>query len=606
MRGDRAPARARPAAIIKAAAACVLAAAALAAAAPDAHAQNVTFSTGQSEYYFAAGERPIVPLEVYNGHGRAVSGVLSYTMTQSTGQDNVQSRTVNVGSQRFEVREGNNTVMIDMGAVAAPSTLDVELEFSYNDGFYPWSVDFGPVTVHVVQDPSEVRNEQDPMASHAQQGATGGQAGQQQGQAGQQQGQAGQQQGQGQAGQGQAGQGQGQRGQQGATGGQGGQQQQQGQAGQQPPAPDPLGRLQNSQMNQDSAALRRQMQGQLDEEAGRQGQFAEALSADPRFAEQHRRMIDAGYSVANARVDPSPDSAGDGSFEVRYESGERGGASIRGSMKDGMVSDLEISSEYEEARMLDALREDPRFAEMAAELEAGGYGQASSEFTSDGSTTEAVIDYAAAGEEGADGEATEQARIRAEFNGTDITSVSLEYEDEDEAVDPAHVVLAAAVAGGLAAAAYMAVLGQGAAPVLLPAPVPARRADPEAEARRLVAEARRLHAAGDEKGAFAHAARAVRTLLASRLGMDREVTNAELAGAIRLRGSSGATWRVQEGGGGGGDSQGDSGVAACLEEADLVEFARASPGAGDFGRIASLVDGLLGDNGERARGMGRS
>ena len=346
------------------------------------------------------------------------------------------------------------------------------------------------------------------------------------------------------------------------------------------------------------------MQGQLEEEAGRQGQFAEALSADPRFAEQHRRMIDAGYSVASARVDPSPDSAGDGSFEVSYESGERGDASIRGSMEDGTVSELEVSSEYEEARMLDALREDPRFAEMAAELEAGGYEQAGSEFASDGSTTEAVIDYAAAGE-GADEEAAMQARIRAEFNGTDITSVSLEYGGEEEAVDPAHVVLAAAVAGGLAAAAYLAVLGQGAAPVLLPAPVPARRADPEAEARRLIAEARRMDAAGDEKGAFAHAARAVRTLLAGRLGMDREVTNAEMAVAIRLRGSSGAQGRGQEDGGGGGPL-GDNEAATCLEAADLVEFARASPGDGDFGRIASLADGLLGDGdyGERARGAG--
>ena len=564
-----------PAALAAAAAACALAAAP--AAVPDAHAQNVTFSTGQSEYYFTAGERPAIPLEVHNGHGRAVAGILSYTMTQSTGQGNVQSKTINSGSQRFEVREGNNTVLIDMGAVPAPSTLEVELSFDYNDGFYPWSVEFGPITAHVVQDPSEARNEPDPMASQAQPGA-GGQQGQGQGQ-----------QGQGQQGQGQQGQGQGQ-------GQQGGQQ-----GGQQPPAPDPLDRLQNNQMAQDSTALRNQIQGQLEEEAGRQNRFAETLSADPKFAEQHRRMIDDGYSVASTHLDPSPGSDADGSFEVRYESGERGAASIQGTIEEGQVADFDVSSEYEERRMLDALREDPRFAEIAAELEAGGYSQAGAQFTSDGSTAEAVIEYTAgagAGEgagagAGAGEGAAKQARIRAEVNGTEITAVSLEYEDEaGEAVNPAYAVLAAAVAGGIAAAAYLAVFGQGAAPAIVsavPAAAPLRRADPEAESRRLIKEARRLHAAGDEKGAFAHAARAVRVLLSDRLGMDREVTNAEMAGALKAR--RGGEELAQ------GPRQASGDAAACLEVADMVEFARMSPGRGDFGKISSLLDGLLGNGG---------
>ena len=345
-------------------------------------------------------------------------------------------------------------------------------------------------------------------------------------------------------------------------------------------------------MAQDSGALRRQIQEQLQEEAGRQNRFAEALSADPSFAEQHRRMIDDGYEVAGGSLDPSPGSEDSGEFEVRYQSPERGAASIRGAMDGGEVGEMSVASEYAEQRMLDALRADPRFAGMSAELEAAGYSQSSAQFSSDGISSEAVLEYERAAESGADQGAAEgdaepepdRARVRAEFNGTDVASVSLEYGGGEEEFDPARAVLAAAVAGGIAAAIYLALRGQGAEPAA-PAPIPAarggRRADPRGEARHLMGEARRLHAEGDEKGAFARAGRAVRVLASAELGIDREVTNAEAAAALAAagRGAAGA----------------DAG--ACLGVAGLVEFARMAPGEGDFARISSAFDALAGGAG---------
>ncbi len=583
-------------------AACALAIGAGAAGAawlPAAHAENVTFSTAQSEYYFVPGERPAIPLDLRNDHGRAVAGLLSFTVSQDSGQGNVQTRTVNAGSQRFEVRAGNNTVMIDLGAVAPPARLEVDLSFSYNDGFDPWTVEIGPIVAHVVGDPSEARNEPSPMSGQAQAGAGGQQqqgqpGGQQQGQGGQGQGQrqqpGGQQQGQGGQGQGQPG------GQQQGQGGQG----QQGQGGQ-PPAPDPLDRLQNNQMAQDSAALRRQIQSQLQEEAASQNRFAETLSADPVFAEQHRRMLGDGYEVAGGSLDPLPGEEEGGAFEIQYQSPERGSASIRGEMEGGRVTEMDVRSEYEERRMLEALHADARFAEMSAELEAAGYTQSGSQFSSDGSAAEAVLEYSApgaAGEgEGGEGEGAgaKQARVRAEFNGTHVTAVSLEYGEEDDAAfDPARAILAAAVAGGIAAAAYMALRGQGAepaAPPAVPPPGAGRRGDPGAEAGRLMGEARRLHAAGDEKGAFARAGRAVRVLVSARLGMDREVTNAEVAGALAARRAEAGAASIDGGG-----------ARACLGVASLVEFARMSPGGGDFERLSSLFDMLAAGGGGNGGG----
>ena len=359
-------------------------------------------------------------------------------------------------------------------------------------------------------------------------------------------------------------------------------------------------------MAQDSSALRQQIQEQLREEAGRQNRFAEALSADPSFAEQHRRMIEDGYEVAGGSLEPSPGSEEDGEFEIQYQSPERGAASIRGAVEGGQVTEMEVMSEYSEQRMLEALRGDPRFAEMSAELEAAGYEQTGAQFSSDGASHEAVLEYEARGggapepsggaAEG-EGEGAGQARIRAEFNGTDVTAVSIEYGEEGgEEFDPAHAVLAAAVAGGAAAAAYTALRGQGAAPAVPPAaPGPRPRADPRSEARRLMGEARILHAAGDEKGAFASAGRAVRIIAAARLGIGREVTNAEIAAALEAR-------RAEAAAAGGGEANGDGGAVACLELASLVEFARMRPGGGDFGRLSAAFDRLA--EGGEADGCG--
>lgn len=108
-------------------------------------------------------------------------------------------------------------------------------------------------------------------------------------------------------------------------------------------------------------------------------------------------------------------------------------------------------------------------------------------------------------------------------------------------------------------------------------------------------EARILHAVGDEKGAFASAGRAVRIIAAARLGIGREVTNAEIAAALEAR-------RAEAAAAGGGEEDGDGGAVACLELASLVEFARMRPGGGDFGRLSAAFDRLAG--GGEADGCG--
>jgi hypothetical protein len=53
-------------------------------------AEDLVMYVDQSEYYFQVGENAVIPLEIKNDHGRQISGMLQYTITQQVIQANTQ------------------------------------------------------------------------------------------------------------------------------------------------------------------------------------------------------------------------------------------------------------------------------------------------------------------------------------------------------------------------------------------------------------------------------------------------------------------------------------------------------------------------------------
>ena len=271
LRSHAARGRARAAALLLLAAAAAWAA----AGAPAAAAQGgeaIEFTVEQSEYYFVAGGEAVIDMEVRNEHGRNVGGTLSHTVTETVSSGGAAAQMRRSDAVPFTVAAGNSSVRIDLGAGAVPSTKLFELSFTYTEGAVSRFVALGPITIHTVADESQADNRPDPVSGRSQQGAPPPQ-GQQAPPQGQQQGGAGQPQGQ----------------------------------GQQPPRPpDPHSRLQNNQMDQDSSALRRQIQERVEEEARERDALAERLFADEKFAERHAELLEEGYAVTRSAVDPSP------------------------------------------------------------------------------------------------------------------------------------------------------------------------------------------------------------------------------------------------------------------------------------------------------------
>ena len=511
--------------------------------APAAHAQGVSLAAEQSDYFFTVGEQALLEVTASNHHGRAVSGTLQYMITPQDEQGGASPPLPTSRTEQFTMGEGDQTILLSMDTSNVPATMEVVLTFSYAEGGDITTVTLGPLMVHFVSEESQKDNQPNPVRSSSSSSAQS-RAGQQQ-----QPGQPAGQQQQRQPGQ-PAGQGQ----QQGAG----------------PAPPDPAQRLQNNQLSQDSAALRRQIHDQLRQQDQLRQEFAERLSSDPGFAAQHGGLLQDGYEPT--RMDLDQASGDTGSFDVRYQNREGEWASLQGDMRNGTVTELQRQTQGQQDAMLDMLRQDGRFQDLHGALEAAGFSHNATRFLQTGENrTDVTLQY----ENPGDGEA---ASIVAVFEDDQILSVEL----ADERADLLYVLLLAAALAAAAAALVVWMRlrrrgrGAGAGPGgAEPAPGPPGHAS---ESRMLAEQARAHYARGEHKEAFAVAGQAMRLFLSREIGATEEMTNEELVRALRRSGAGYPDDEIQQ----------------CLGISALVEFAKLVPADGDFGRVVSLLDGLLG------------
>ncbi|MGD1836328.1 MAG: hypothetical protein ACPKQO_11475, partial [Nitrososphaeraceae archaeon] len=132
------------------------------------YAQNILFSTEQSEYYFTIGEDAIIPIEINNTWGRQISGLLQYVITQEINQGNVQFSSSNTETKSLLINEEKRQLIsLNLGTSDTPSNLIVNLNFNYNENGER-TISLGPIIIHFVADDSQKNNQQNKMQSSSQ------------------------------------------------------------------------------------------------------------------------------------------------------------------------------------------------------------------------------------------------------------------------------------------------------------------------------------------------------------------------------------------------------------------------------------------------------
>ena len=346
--------------------------------------EDLVMYADQSAYYFKVGEEnAIIPLEIENSSGQQVSGMLQYTITQQIRQGNTQISSTNTQASTFTVNDGTQTVSLDFGSASSPSTMIVNLNFSYNDDEgKETDVFLGPIEIHFVSDESQKNNTQNRMQSSSQQDLllvcrTTSQI-----------------------------------------------------SispsnkdfddllnSQQPsPMQDPQQRLQNNQLAQDSTALKQEIQEQIQKENRLKQEFEKHIISNEEFQKHHQQLISEGYKVTQGSLNPISNSTGN--FEVNYENSQGQWAKLEGSMENGTLTDIQKQTQEQRDHLLSKLRADLTFQKYEDELTNEGFSEQDLEFTYDNNITSISVTY--------QDQEMQNATIRAEFTDDMLTEINLE------------------------------------------------------------------------------------------------------------------------------------------------------------------------------------
>ena len=498
------------------------------------YAQEILFSVEQSDYYFKVGEDAVIPVQINNGFGKQVPGMLQYSITQQINQGNFQFSNSKTNSNSFMIRDGNGTVSLNFGTSNDPTTLVVNLNFNYNEGKEQTS-SLGPITIHFVSDESQKNNQSNPMQSTTQNTPPN-----QQDPLSQQRQQM--------------------------------QQRLDQMLGNQQMLPqDPQQRLQNNQMSQDSSALKQQMQQQLQQQEQTQKEFEKQLAANSEFSKQHNQLLQKGYNVTSSNIEPVSNSTG--SFEVQYKNEDGKWATLQGQMNNGTVTEIKQQSQEQQEKLLEKLKQSKQYQEFDKQLTTNGFSQKNIEFQQDENKTSIVVEY--------QDKDQNKATITGIFENEQIKSVTLN-KNSSFSFDLSWIIaiIISVIVASVVAFFFAKKLLRKKPMETIPVPKKhtSKPFDYLTESKKMMSKAQQHYSKEEYKDAFGIAGQAIRLFLSYNIGQKREMTNKELIQIIPEE-----KYPVNE-------------ISECLKMTEVVEFAKAESTEEDFARVVSLFEKLTRQN----------
>ncbi|HET9807427.1 MAG TPA: hypothetical protein VFP49_10990 [Nitrososphaeraceae archaeon] len=494
------------------------------------YAQDILFSTEQTEYYFKIGEEAIIPIEINSTYGKQISGILQYTIAQQINQGNVQFSNSNTEAKSLVINEENQKISLDLGTSYTPSNLIMNLNFNYNENG-DRTVSLGPIIIHFVSDDSQKNNQQNKTQSSSQPDTQS-----------QQQDLFSQQE------------------------------QQMEQRlnellqNQQNPSQNQQQRLQNNQLSQDSYALKQQIQKQVQQQEQIKKEFEKQLLSNNDFLNRHQKLLENGYNVTNSILNPMSNDTG--SFDIKYKNTDGKWATLQGNMKNGTITELKQQTQNQQEKLLEKLKQNTLFQQFHNQLVTEGFSQKDINFQDNENETNIILQY--------ENQKHDNAKITANFENDEIKRVTL----EDNSSNSSNLILLilSVVAIVSIISVYFVIkkfLKKKTFTINDSSPIPKLKSfEHIIESKKLISQAQQYYDKGEYKEAFGTAGKAIRLFLSYDAGLKRELTSEEL---IRL---------IQK------HNYPIDAIRECLKITDLVEFAKSNATEDDFKKIISLFNKL--------------
>ena len=489
-------------------------------------AKDITLSIDQKEYYFLVGEEAVINLHLENTYKQPISGMLTYTITQSINQGNFQYSSSNTKSTSFSLEKEETKLPLSLGTSDSPMTMTLDLKFSYNIDEQR-EVNLNGIKIHFVSDQSQKKNKQNNMESSSQKSS--------QQPSSQQQDPFVQQE----------------RRMQQMIDQMFGNQQQQPQTAQQA--------LQNNQMSQDSSVLKQQMQKQIQEQQKLNEGFQKQLAQNQDFQKEHQELLNQRYNVSNANFNPTSENSGN--FEINYQNKNGQQASLLGEMKNGVITNLQKDTPEERQKLLDQLNKNEDFQKFQQQLEKQGFQQQNTEFSNKENKTIAKLIYR--------NENNETATIKAEFINKTIQEVSLEKEDSQRPYWWAFLLIVILLA--ISYIVYKKYFKKTKATSKSKTVVEEKPFDYISASKKMLEEAEELFKQKRHKDAYGRAGQALRLYLNFKYELKKELTNDEFIKYLKKHRKS-----YKE-------------IKECFDLCSLVEFAKYEANNKDFNQIIEIA-----------------
>ncbi|MEA2036616.1 MAG: hypothetical protein U9O94_03855 [Nanoarchaeota archaeon] len=481
-----------------------------------AFAKGITISLNQTEYYFLVNEQAVVPFYIDNTYKKQIDGTLTYTIAQEINQQGFQYSSSSAQSTPFIIMEDENTYNLAFGTSPSQLTLKADLSFSYTEK-QEREVDIDEILIHFVQDPSQKQNQEDKTKSKSKKSKS------------QEEKSIAQQM-----------------------------QERLDQMFNKPKPQDPRQMLQNNQLAQDSAALKQQIQKQLQEQQKMTEEFQKQITDNPNFQKEHQDLTNQGYKQTSGNLDPINNTSGN--FEINYEKDSET-ASLKGEMENSEITKMQKTSSVETKKMLEELKQDPKFQEYNQQLTNNNFSEGSPKIEQVGNTTKVEIPYT---------KKNQTATIKAVIENNEIKEIKLEKEKKNYWWISA-IILIAIIAPYLIYKRYIKKKNlESSKNNIVEKPI-----DYKKESLKLIQDSKTLFKNKKEKDAYTKAGEAIRFYYSYKLGLKKELTNTELTKQLKKNNIS--YQKTQE----------------CINLCGLVGFAKYKTNKKDFDDIVNLAEKII-------------
>lgn len=517
-------------------------------------AGDIKISLDQTEYNFQVGEEAIVPITTENTYGKNIPGTLSYSVTRTVNTGGMHFSSSNSNASTLVLPDGKNTVGLNFGTAEDPTSYTVNLSFKYSEGD-DRVVEIGNIKINFVKDKPKAQPQKNGVSSSSKKMEESSSS-----------------------------------------------------SSNDPFSSDPFSmsrsmmsrqmdemdkmeqemdkmfqrmpsasrsqmrnrqqgsvkqRLQNGQMKQDSGALKKQMEEQIEEQKKMKEEFQKNVAANPDFQKKHEELKKQGYDLDKENLNPK--AADSGSFDMNYKNKKGESMNVKGEMNQGKIEKMQSMGSEEEKKLKENMEKDPQFNKMKKELEKNGFKQQETKLDKKDDKAVARTEFK--------NDENKKATVKTDFDkDKKVEKVAIEGEKPEELTKkPPYWIAGAIILAGLLTWFLMKKLFPKKAPEKKEEKAEEKPFDYKEESQNLLEKAKKLYEEKEYKDAYSNVSQAMRLYLSHKNGLTMEMTNDEMVKFLKQRHRTNG--KVKE----------------CFDLCSMVEFAKYEANDDDFGKIVEIA-----------------